>query len=288
MQIVRTIIDKRPSAAYGFRAMFSEYLTLWDLTPDGDPIVTHSSRLLPVRRHGAPAILKVATEAEEKRGGLLMSWWDGKGAAHVMAQGGDAVLLERAMGNRSLAEYTRAERDDEATRIICAAISALHAHSAKPPPPNLVALVPWFKELWPAAEKHGGALTLSAATARELLARPQDVVVLHGDIHHDNILDFGDRGWLVIDPKGLIGERGFDYANLFCNPETDIEVTAPDRFRRRLAIVTEESGIKRERLLQWILAWTGLSAAWWLSDGVHPEIDLRIAELAAGELFLSP
>jgi streptomycin 6-kinase len=52
--------------------------------------------------------------------------------------------------------------------------------------------------------------------------------------------------------------------------------------------VTEASGIKRERLLQWILAWAGLSAAWWLSDGVHPEIDFRIAELAVAELGVSP
>jgi streptomycin 6-kinase len=112
--------------------------------------------------------------------------------------------------------------------------------------------------------------------------------VLHGDIHHDNVLDFGARGWLVIDPKGLHGERGFDYANLFCNPETDIAVTAPDRFARRLDIVTERAGLERKRLLQWILAWAGLSAAWWLSDGVHPEIDFRIAELAAAALSHSP
>lgn len=267
--------------------MFSDYLTRWNLTPDGDPIVTHSSRLLPVRRHGVPAMLKVATEAEEKRGGLLMSWWNGEGAARVLAQDEDALLLERAMGTKSLAEFTRTGRDSEAIRIICAAIATLHARKAKPPP-NLVPLTPWFRELWPVAEKHGGILALSAATARELLAHPQDVVVLHGDIHHDNILDFGERGWLVIDPKGLIGERGFDYANLFCNPETDIAVTAPDRFRRRLDIVSEAAGLERKHLLQWILAWAGLSAAWWLSDGVRPEIDFRIAELAAGELSLSP
>ncbi len=132
-----TTIDKRPSATYGFRAMFTEYLTRWHLTPDGDPIVTHSSTLLPVRRRGVPAMLKVAMEAEEKRGGLVMSWWNGEGAARVLAQDGDALLLERAMGSRSLAEYTRTERDDEATRIICAAIATLHAHDAKPPPPTL-------------------------------------------------------------------------------------------------------------------------------------------------------
>jgi streptomycin 6-kinase len=266
--------------------MFTEHLTRWNLTPDSDPIVTHSSRLLPVRRRGAPAMLKLPMEAEEKRGGLVMPWWGGVGAARVLAHDRDALLLERAMGNRSLPAFARTGRDDEATRIICAAIATLHARDAEPPP-DLVALASWFRDLWPAAETHGGILARSADTARELLAHPREVVVLHGDIHHDNILDFGARGWLAIDPKGLIGERGFDYANLFCNPETDIEVTAPARFRRRLAIVSEASGIERERLLQWILAWAGLSAAWWLSDGVQPEIDFRIAELAAGEPGLS-
>jgi hypothetical protein len=46
----------------------------------------------------------------------------------------------------------------------------------------------------------------------------RDVVVLHGDMHHENILKFSSRGWLAIDPKGLVGERGFDYANIFCKP----------------------------------------------------------------------
>jgi streptomycin 6-kinase len=46
-----------------------------------------------------------------------------------------------------------------------------------------------------------------AATARELLAKPSEVVVLHGDIHRGNVLDFGPRGWLASDPKGLVGER---------------------------------------------------------------------------------
>ncbi len=202
--------------------MFSTYLARWDLTPDGDPIVTHSSRLLPVRRRGVPAMLKLPMEAEEKRGSLLMPWWDGQGAARVLAHDRDALLLERAMGAGSLTAFARTGRDDEATGILCAAIATLHKHEAKPPP-NLVPLTPWFKDLWPAVEKHGGILVLAAATARELLAHPQDVVVLHGDIHHDNVLDFGARGWLAIDPKGLIGERGFDYANLFCNPETDID-----------------------------------------------------------------
>jgi streptomycin 6-kinase len=82
--------------------MFSEYLARWGLTADGDAIQTHGSHLLPVRQRGVPAMLKVADEAEERAGGLLMTWWDGDGAARVLAHGGDALLLERAEGRRSL------------------------------------------------------------------------------------------------------------------------------------------------------------------------------------------
>jgi streptomycin 6-kinase len=107
--------------------------------------------------------------------------------------------------------------------------------------------------------------------------------VLHGDIHHGNILDFGERGWLVIDPKGLIGERGFDYANLFCNPDHGT-ATAPGRLVRQVEVVSEAAGLERRRLLQWILAWAGLSAVWHLSDGTTPETALEAAQLADAEL----
>ena len=108
---------------------------------------------------------------------------------------------------------------------------------------------------------------------------------LHGDIHHGNILDFGPRGWLAIDPKGLIGERGFDYANLFCNPEAEIAI-APGRLARQVDVVAEAAGLDRRRLLKWIMAYAGLSAAWFLEDGEWEAATtpLAVAELAAAEL----
>ena len=54
--------------------MFSKYLDLWQLTPDGDAIVTATSMLLPVQFGELPAMLKVALHDEEKRGGRLMHW----------------------------------------------------------------------------------------------------------------------------------------------------------------------------------------------------------------------
>ena len=267
--------------------MFTYYLDLWRLTADGVPIVTRAAHLLPVRRDGEALMLKVATEADEKHGGVLLSWWDGDGAARLHARHDDALLLERAEGPHSLGDLARNGGDDDATRILCDVIGGLHAPRAKPLP-ELIPLSLWFKDLWSAAETHNGAYARAAQTARALLADPQDVGVLHGDIHHDNVLDFGARGWLAIDPKRLIGERGFDYANIFCNPDvgdaTCHVARTPERFAARLEIVIARSGLERRRLLQWIVAWSALSAAWFAGDDGDPEIDLAIAALAWAEL----
>lgn len=263
-------------------SVFAEWLTRWELAPDGEPIRTHSSSLLPVHRAGAPAMLKVAHAAEERAGAGLMAWWDGDGAARVLEHDGDALLMERATGPASLAAMVHAGRDDEASRILCAAAARLHAPRDRPPP-ELVPLARWFQALEPAAAAHGGILGRAAAAARELLAEPRDVVVLHGDLHHGNVLDFGARGWLAIDPKGLIGERGFEFANLFRNPDRET-ASAPGRLARQVEVVATAAGLERGRLLKWILAFAGLSAAWSLEDGDSPDPTLEVAELAAGVL----
>ena len=130
---------------------------------------------------------------------------------------------------------------------------------------------------------HGGILRVAAETAADLLATQRDVVVLHGDMHHENVLRFSSRGWLAIDPKGLVGERGFDYANIFCNPDSET-ATMPGRLARQAQVVAETAGLEHSRLLAWILAWAGLSAAFRFEDGASANSALRIAELAAAEL----
>lgn len=263
--------------------MFAPYLECWGLVADGNAIVTRANQLLPVRRQGEPAMLKLVGCEDERRGANVLRWWAGDGAARVLELDGQALLMERAEGSKSLADMSRAGRDDEATAILCDVARRLHSERSREPP-ELVSLDRWFNDLWHAAEVHGGLLADSATVARRLLADQRETVVLHGDLHHGNVLDFSARGWLAIDPKGLIGDRCFDYANIFPNPDLDdpsLPVAIdPERFARRVEIVAESAQIELERLLQWILAWTGLSAAWYLGDGDGAETDLRIAALA--------
>ena len=264
--------------------IFDKHIARWGLVPDGDPISTHSSDLLPALKDGVPVMLKIARPEEERSGALLMKWWGGQGAARVLALEGDALLMERAVGPRSLNGMVREGRDDEATRILCSVAAELHAPGGKPPE-TLIPLSRWFSALWPIAQRHGSLLADAAATAKDLLADQRDVVVLHGDIHHGNVLDFGPRDWLVIDPKGLIGERTFDFVNILRNPEIGVAM-APGRFARQAGVIADTAGLDRTRLLQWTIAFTGLSAAWFLGSGGSPEADMAIAALAKAELSI--
>jgi streptomycin 6-kinase len=237
---------------------FERWLTRWGLVVDGPGFSTlFGSKLLPVLKDGEKAMLKIAGHEEERRGAALMAWWDGDGAARVLALEGDALLLERLDGGADLAAMARAGQDEAATAILCDVAGALHAPRGKPPPASLVPLETWFSALWPAAETHGGAFAKAAAAARPLLAAPREIVALHG----------------------------FEFANLFRNPDAATAL-APGRLARQVELVAERAGLERARLLAWILAYAGLGAAWSLQSGHHKaaETGLAIAELAGAEL----
>ncbi len=264
---------------------FSKWLVRWKLAQDGEPITTgrSNSLLLPVLYDSARAILKIALDEEETHGSAMMDWYAGYGAAKVLAHDGPALLLERLVGQRDLSKMARSGQDDEATEIICSVVAKLHAPRARMPSESLVPMRIWFRQLDPAARRYGGILTKCAIAALDLLAQPQSIVPLHGDIHHGNILDGGERGWLAIDPKGVLSERGFDYANLFRNPEACFAAET-GRLQRRVEIVARSANLEPQRLLTWILAYAGLGAAWTLDSGGQDEAGLAIASIAATAL----
>lgn len=268
---------------------FEPWLSRWNLIPDGLPFMTHTSQFLPVKTliGGKQAMLKITEDQEEQRGNTLMVWWEGNGAARVIAHDNEAILLERATGSASLYTLSREGQDTKACNILCLTANRLHG-CQKQPLPQLTPLHDWFRSLKPAARLYGGILKDCAEISDELLSSPQDVTTLHGDLHHGNVLDFGVSGWQAIDPKGLRGERGFDYANIFTNPDLanpDYGIAVvPEIFKQRLKMVTVTADLDRKRLLMWICAWCGLSAAWTLESNGTVSVATKVAELAICEL----
>jgi streptomycin 6-kinase len=263
---------------------FSPWLARWAITPDGAPFVgpEAGSWLLPVRKDGLAAMLKLGRTEDERRGSAVMAWWDGGGAAPVLAHDERALLMLRALGPRSLVEI--AEVDEEAaTRTICAVVDELHRPRSSPPP-QLPPLERLFAGLR-AAAANDARFASPAAVAAELLASQHDFVVLHGDVHHRNILDFETAGWLAIDPWGYVGERTYEYANLLKNPTYKL-MTATGRFRRQVEVISDTARIDAARLLRWGYAHCALAAAWAIEDGRNPANWLEMMQIACGELAL--
>jgi streptomycin 6-kinase len=259
--------------------LFDPYLALWDLVPHGEPIRTANSALLPVRRGASAAMLKLALAPEEVRGNALMAAWQGAGVAPVLGRAEGALLMARAEGTPSLAELVRRGGDEEATRILCRTGSRLH-RIAVDPALGLVPLRAWFAPL-EGYRFAGGPLESAAALADALLSGNAPAAPLHGDLHHGNVLHFGEAGWLAIDPKGLLGDPVFDFVNILRNPDPAIALDA-ERFERQVAVICGETGAPRDRLLEWAIAFCGLSAAWTIEEGEEPEMDLQMMRLLSG------
>jgi streptomycin 6-kinase len=259
-------------------------LAAWEVAPSGPGFSTASSELMPGVRDGVPVMRKLALVEEEVRGAGLLRWWGGRGAAPVLENDGRATLMLRATGDRDLAAMAASGQDAAATGVLVRTALALHDRPA-PTGADAVQLVPlhdWFRDLL-STETGDPVLRRAAELAERLLAATvaRDVVVLHGDIHHGNVLDFGDR-WAAIDPKALLGHRAFDFANLLCNPT---EAAALDNLTARLETIGRLAQIAPEVLAEWTIAWCGLSLTWVLDDAPldwHARTARQVAERLIG------
>lgn len=100
-------------------------------------------------------------------------------------------------------------------------------------------------------------------TADYLLGSQTELVLLHGDIHHDNIIWGGGTNWVTIDPKGLIGERGFDTGTWMHNPPgIGFRMDLDGLLRARVATFAAELGLDRLRVAQWSFMFLVLSMCW--------------------------
>ncbi len=118
----------------------------------------------------------------------------------------------------------------------------------------------------------------------ELLASQADPVLLHGDLHHDNILQASREPWLAIDPKGVVGEPAYDTGALLRNPEELFTAPHPARIlARRVAQLADELDLDRARIRGWAVAQAVLASLWSFEDHGHISPQwIAIAEWLSG------
>lgn len=273
----------------GYPALVREVAARWDLAV-GRPFAPLSFHMVlrARRRDGTRAVLKLGVPNRElETEAAALGLYGGAGCARLLdadtALG--ALLLERAMPGTALAPMVLHGRDDEATAIAAGVMRRLR--KAAPPDAAFPTVAEWFGDLDDLRARQGGRtdplptalVEAAAATHAELAAGAAPPVVLHGDLHHGNVLDAGRGAWIAIDPKGVLGEPAYEAGALLRNPMPDI-LTMGDLGRitaRRLDILAERLGLDRHRLKRWAFAQAVLSACWSLEEGSDAEWRTQIA-----------
>lgn len=238
------------------------------LPPGGSP-----ARLFAVRLpDGADAVLKLAPAGQGLEAeATALAAFDGQGAARLLAAdlGLGALLLERLAPGTKLRDLA-ARDDDAATR---AAALLLRALPRRPPPGGAFATAAgWGRALAGAEARRRlppSLLDRAGALLHDLTASaPEAPLLLHGDLHHDNILADGGSGcWRAVDPKGLLGEPAFEAAPFLRNPPgSPLLARAP----RRIEILAETAGLERPRVAAWGYVGAALAACWAIEDGTDP------------------
>lgn len=231
---------------------------------------THSSLVWKVERIDHPGEVFVIkqlkpTGMEEMRGAHYLRWRDGHGAARLYDLEDTSMLLEYA-GNYHLDEHLKSGLDADCLVIFGQVLEALHTPSPEPVPSDLQPLDKHFSGLFAVADQTP-LYAEATALARQLLTAPHQPIPLHGDIHHENILQ-GPRGWLAIDPHGLVGDAAFDAANIFYNPlDRDDLCLDLDRAKRMAEHFAPIIGSAPSYILDYAIAYGCLSAAWHREDG---------------------
>jgi streptomycin 6-kinase len=116
----------------------------------------------------------------------------------------------------------------------------------------------------------------------ELCASMAESVLLHGDLHQDNVLSAEREPWLAIDPKGVIGEPVFETGPLLRNFWPDILSLAKPKvlIAHRIDQLSAELDFDRERIYAWGFSQAVLAMIWGLEDtGKLADEGLYFAEL---------
>jgi streptomycin 6-kinase len=234
----------------------------------GDVVDTPNSLLAFGHRQRQPVVLKIVKRLDDEwLSGLVLEAFGGCSVVRMLEHAGGAVLLERLLPGTSLADADIA--DDEKTAIIANVIGRM---SPGPPPagaPTAESLATAFERYAAssAVQIPGQLVDAARRTYAELCASQASPRLLHGDLHHHNVLLDAERGWLAIDPKGIVGELAYEVGAALRNPCERPEIfTSPAVIRQRVERYAAVLQLDDRRVLAWAFAQVVLAAIWELED----------------------
>lgn len=269
-------------------ALIEEASQKWSLT-DVRPSPELSYNFVAFAKRGQEqVVLKMGVPNRELKSEMAtLRLFNGEGACRLIDHNLRKywMLLERLQPGVMLVTL---EDDEEATHIAADLMQRIW----RPAPEKdvFIRLSDWFdglKKLRPHFKGGTGPFDQKLVerverSVKDFFAENHKPVLMHGDFHHYNILS-SERGWLVIDPKGVIGPACYEVGPLLINPWGDLLNGNNYRqlTKRRIDILHEKLGFERERIREWGLAHAVLSAWWSIEDHGDWRYAAEFAEMIA-------
>ncbi len=233
--------------------------------------------------NGTPVVLKVCFPAAEVLTEIeALRFYNGEGAVRLIESDIDegVMLLERVVPGDMLIEV---ESEAESNRIAATVMKDLWKPvPAQHPIPSIDGWGRGFQRLRERSGRTTGPFPQPITEKAErlfaqLCASSAQPVVLHGDLHHFNILRQGEGRWLAIDPKGVVGEPAYEIGALMRNRLPDLSDIAGSAtfLSRRITSIAQQIELDAERLRLWSVAQAILSAWWNIEDGGDYDDDCR-------------
>jgi len=245
-----------------------------------------------LREDGTEAVLKVGLPNAELRAEIgALSVYDGRYSVRLLESDPEqgSLLLERIRPGIVLTSLADEANDAQATSIMATVMQGLWR--PVPPEHHFPDVRDWAEGMVRLRAHFGGGvgpfplrLVEEAETLfAELLASSAEAVVLHGDLHHDNILSAQRVPWLAIDPKGIVGEPAYEVGAMLRNlwPDRHTLLDPGRLLERRVHQLAEELHIDRARIRGWAVAQAVLSV-WW---GIEDDNDYSEDATATAELL---
>lgn len=279
-KIARTVEEYHGAAGAGWverlPSLLAAYAERWQLRLSPPfPNLWYNYVAPAVRANGEPVILKAGFPGGEHLTEIeALRLYDGRGMVRLLEADVDqgVFLLERLEPGVMLLTM---EDDARATSIAASIMRELWRPVPVDHPFPTVA--DWANRGMTGlrAEFGGGTGPFPAGIVEEaerlfaeLLSSQEEQVLLHGDLHHENILSATRAPWLAIDPKGVVGEPAYETSAWLRNPRALLSFpNVKQTLTRRIDQFAEELGFERARIRDWSLAHAVLSAWWSYEDG---------------------
>jgi len=200
---------------------------------------------------GTPAVLKWQhPHRESEQEADALECWEGEGAVRLLARDDErhALLLERCEPGTFLSQW-----DGDRLGVLAELL------------PRLWKCADGFHKLSDEVA-HWALPGEVGELGRHLAATQGELVLVHQDLHGDNVLAAEREPWLVIDPKPLAAEREFSVAPIVRSHELG---DSRRDVLHRLDRLCSELGLDRERACGWTIVQT---AAWSEGDKWHSEV----------------